>query len=39
METGLMKKTYCQWDLEFLINSWFYPYHFVRDILWAIILS
>jgi len=32
VEAGLMKK-YCQWELDCLINSLFYPYHFVRTIL------
>jgi len=39
MEAGLMKKAYCQWELDCLINIWFYPYHFVRDILSNTILS
>src|SRR6218665_3993770 len=33
MEAGLMKKSHYQWDLDCLINSRFYPYHFVRTIL------
>jgi len=33
MEAGLMRKSYCQWELDCFINSWFYPYHFVRTIL------
>ena len=35
MEAGLIKKSYRQWVLDCLINSWFYPYHFVRHILSA----
>ena len=25
------KKSHCHWELDCLINSWFYPYHFVLE--------
>jgi len=25
-EAGLMKKSYCQWERNWLFDCWFYPY-------------
>ena len=35
VEVGLMKKSYCQWDRDWLMTLFviFYPCHFVRAIL------